>query len=341
MLGSTNSLLYNNVWRHSLPVCIGERPMKALSICCCWFTSTLHLVECGFCYGLHGAIRCARTPLKCWPKVSFSTLFNQCCPLWWQRCPAIGRDQEGTSSPSIRDCCFSSEECPHGRPAAWPCVTWMHERPGMKCNPVQWLCRQEVIMTSYQELTAEVESSPLFTDCRRAKEVINRDLDCRTHPELGSRDEEREQEAKAASRINTPHPRYSTLSNSCTFLDSPPPPACDTLQGFSAPACPHSSRVPWRCRAQGHGSPGPEYCASNNNETLQSGFGSLAEQIQIYSRNGPEIHVAMGSSAGLDCNVAHMDVSSKTFEWMRVRRSQQRAGKFFCQGRLRTREGHN
>ncbi|TNN82522.1 Homeobox protein Hox-C1a [Liparis tanakae] len=182
-------------------------------------------------------------------------------------------------------------------------------------------------MTSYQELTAEGESSPLFTDCRRAKEVINRDLDCRTHPELGSRDEEREQEAKAASGINTPYPRYSTLSNSCTFLDSPPPPACDTLEGFSAPACPHSSRVPWRCRAQGHGSPGPEYCASNNNETLQSGFGSLAEQIQIYSRNGPEIHVAMGSSAGLDCNVAHMDVSSKTFEWMRVRRSQQRAAR--------------
>ncbi|KAM6929363.1 homeobox protein Hox-C1a [Lycodopsis pacificus] len=180
-------------------------------------------------------------------------------------------------------------------------------------------------MTSYQELTAEGESSPLFTGCRRAKEVINRDLDGSTHPE-GSRHEEGKLEVKVASGINTPHLRYSTLSNSCTFLDSPPPPACQTLEGFSAPACPHSSRVPWRCRAQGQGSPGRGYCVSNN-ETLQSGFGSLAEEIQIYSRNGPEIHVAMGSSAGSDCNVAHMDVSSKTFEWMRVRRSQHRAGR--------------
>ncbi|XP_054465753.1 homeobox protein Hox-C1a [Anoplopoma fimbria] len=185
-------------------------------------------------------------------------------------------------------------------------------------------------MTSYQELTAERESSPLFTGCRRAKEVINRDLDVRTHPELDSRDEEGKLEVKVASGFNTPHPRYLTLSNSCTSLDSPPPPpppACETLEGFSAPACPHSSLVPWRCRVQGQGSPGRGYCASNNNESLQSGFGSLAEQIQIYSRNGPEIHVAMGSSAGSDCNVAHMDVSSTTFEWMRVRRSQHQAAR--------------
>ncbi|KAL7399604.1 hypothetical protein ABVT39_027471 [Epinephelus coioides] len=183
-------------------------------------------------------------------------------------------------------------------------------------------------MTSYQELTAEGESSPLFTGCCRAKEVINRDLDGRTHPELCSRDEKGKLEVEVASGFNTPHPRYLTLSNSltlCTSLDSPPPPTppCETLEGFSTPACPHSSRVPWRCRAQGQGSsPGRRYCASNPNQTLQSGFGS-----QIYSRNGPEIHVAVGSSAGSDCNVAQMDVSSKTFEWMKVKRSQHRAAR--------------
>ncbi|KAK1898590.1 Homeobox protein Hox-C1a [Dissostichus eleginoides] len=187
-------------------------------------------------------------------------------------------------------------------------------------------------MTSYQVLTAEGKSSPLFTGCCRAKEVINRDLNGRTLPELDSHDVEGKLEVEVASGFNTPHPRYLTLSNSltlCTSLDSPPPPPpppCEALEGFSTPACPHSSGVPWRCRAQGQGSAGRgSYCASNNNETLQSGFGSLTETIQSCSRNGPEIHVAMGRSAGSDCNVAHMDVSSKTFEWMRVKRSQHRA----------------
>ncbi|XP_071332372.1 homeobox protein Hox-C1a [Trachinotus anak] len=193
-------------------------------------------------------------------------------------------------------------------------------------------------MTSYQELTAEGESSPLFTGCCRAKEVINRDLGGRTLPELASRDEEGKLEVEVASGFNSPHPRYLTLANSltlCTSSDSPPPPPpppplpplCETLEGFSSPACPHSSRVPWRCRAQGQGSPGRGYCASVGSETRLSDFGSPTEQIHIYSHNGPEIHVAVGSSASSDCNVAGVDERSKTFEWMRVKRSQHRAAR--------------
>ncbi|XP_067449712.1 homeobox protein Hox-C1a [Thunnus thynnus] len=179
-------------------------------------------------------------------------------------------------------------------------------------------------MTSHQELTAEGESSPLFTGCCRAKEVINLDLGGRTHPELGSR-EEGELEVEVASGFNSPHPRYLTLSNCltlCTSSDSPPPPPppCETLEGFSTPACPHSSRVPWRCKEQGQGSPGRGYCASNNIEARHSGFGSLAEQIQLYSHGGAEIHNS-------DCNVAEMDERSKTFEWMKVKRSQHRAAR--------------
>ncbi|XP_040916839.1 homeobox protein Hox-C1a [Toxotes jaculatrix] len=184
-------------------------------------------------------------------------------------------------------------------------------------------------MTSYQELTAEGESSPLFTGCCRAKEVINRDLGSRTHPELGSRDKEGKLEVEVASGFNSPHPRYLTLSNSltlCTSSDSPPPPPppppCEILEGFSTPACPHSSRVPWRCRAQGQGSPGRGYCASDSSETRHCDFGSLTEEIQIYSHHGPEIHVASS-----DCNVADMDERSKTFEWMKVKRSQHRAAR--------------
>lgn len=43
---------------------------------------------------------------------------------------------------------------------------------------------REVIMTSYQELTAGGESSLLFTGCCRAKEVTDRDVDCSTRSEL-------------------------------------------------------------------------------------------------------------------------------------------------------------
>ncbi|CAK6951490.1 homeobox protein Hox-C1a [Scomber scombrus] len=182
-------------------------------------------------------------------------------------------------------------------------------------------------MTSYQELTAEGESSPLFTGCCRAREVINRDLDARTHPELSSRDEEGKLKVEVASGFNSLHPRYLTVSNSltlCTSSDSPPPPPPlpppQTLEGFSTPACPHSSRVPWRCRAQGQGSPGRGYCESNNSEARNSSFGSLAEQIQIFSHGGAEIQSS-------NCNVAEMDERSKTFEWMKVKRSQHRAAR--------------
>uniref|UniRef100_A0A3P8S148 Homeobox domain-containing protein n=1 Tax=Amphiprion percula TaxID=161767 RepID=A0A3P8S148_AMPPE len=173
-------------------------------------------------------------------------------------------------------------------------------------------------MTSYQELTAEGETSPLLTGCccRRAKEVINRDLGGGSHPQLGFRGEEGTLEVEVASGF------YSPLL--CASLDSPPPPLPQTPEGFSAPACPHSSRVPWRCRAQGQGSPGRGYCASND-DARRCAFGSLAEQFQLYSHGDPEIHVAVGSSVNSDCS--DPDGKSKTFGWMRVKRSRQRAAR--------------
>ncbi|XP_006785873.1 homeobox protein Hox-C1a [Neolamprologus brichardi] len=172
-------------------------------------------------------------------------------------------------------------------------------------------------MTSYQELTAEGENSPLLTGCCRAKEVINQDLGSRSHPELGGRDDEGKVEVEVASGF------YSPRLTLCTSSDSPPPPGFETLEGFSTLACPHSSRVPWRCRAQGQGSPGREYYASNKEKPQR--FGSLTEEIQIYPHNIPEIHVAVGSSTSPDCKGADTDERSKTFEWMRAKRSQHRA----------------
>ncbi|XP_029974115.1 homeobox protein Hox-C1a [Salarias fasciatus] len=187
-------------------------------------------------------------------------------------------------------------------------------------------------MTSYQELTAEGETtSPLFTGCCRAREVINRDLSGRSHPELCSRDERETPGLEVASGF------YSPRLTPCTSSDIPPPPPpppsppppppptppqLEPFQGFSTPACPHSSRVPWRCGAQWQDSPGRGSgpCASRGAGTSR-GFGSLTPQIQTCSHGGPEIHVAVGSSAGSDCNGAGTDERSKTFEWMRVKRS--------------------
>ncbi|XP_058497952.1 homeobox protein Hox-C1a [Solea solea] len=196
----------------------------------------------------------------------------------------------------------------------------------------------EVIMTSYQELTAEGERrSPLFTGCCRAKEVIKRDLCARTHPELCSRDEGRKLEV--ASRFNSPHPHYLTLNNSLTLCTSsvspplppsPPPPTpppvfvFETLGGSSTPACPHSSRVPWRCRAQGQNSPRRGHCASKDDETGPGDFMSLSDQtIQIHSYSGLNTDVAVRSSLRSDSNI--MADTDETFKWMRIKRSLHRA----------------
>ncbi|XP_055366240.1 homeobox protein Hox-C10a-like [Betta splendens] len=66
-------------------------------------------------------------------------------------------------------------------------------------------------MTSYQELTAEEQSSPLFTGCCRAKEVISRDPGGRTHPELGSLEGEGEAELEVASGFHSARSRYLTF----------------------------------------------------------------------------------------------------------------------------------
>ncbi|XP_019951547.2 homeobox protein Hox-C1a-like [Paralichthys olivaceus] len=184
-------------------------------------------------------------------------------------------------------------------------------------------------MTSYEELTAEGESSLLFTGCCRAKEVTQ---GCGTRPDPAEGEPEVEE---VASRFNPLHPHYLTLSNTLTLCTSssdsppppppPPPPLFDTLGGFSTPTCPHSSRVPWRCRSQGQGSPGLGYRASaaSSGTGGRTDCGSLTEQIQICSHRGPETEGR--SSANADCTVAVTHGRSKTFEWMRVKRSQHRA----------------
>lgn len=161
-------------------------------------------------------------------------------------------------------------------------------------------------MTSYQELTAGGESSStLFAGYRRAKEVINQDLDGAAQPgeEFGSE-----------AGLDGLQPDTLTL---CAPLDAPP------LPPHPAPACTHSPRVPWRRGAQGQGCAGPSASKSSSEAPpLGFEFGSLTK----LGRVGTEVLVAVGSSAGW----TDVDVNRETFEWMRVKRSRQSAGEFVC-----------
>ena len=200
-------------------------------------------------------------------------------------------------------------------------------------------------MTSYEELTAEGESSLLFTGCCRAREVTRGDPGCGTRPDPA---EGQPEVGELASTFNPLHPPLlyslqhfdsvhlffgqptSPSSSSSSSPPPPPPPLFDTLGGFSTPACPHSSRVPWRCREQGQGSsPGRGHGASaaGSGAGGRTDCGSLPEQTRISSHRGPGTEGR--SSAGADCAAAVTHGRSKTFEWMRVKRSQHRAGTFF------------
>ncbi|XP_076022391.1 uncharacterized protein LOC143012935 [Genypterus blacodes] len=167
-------------------------------------------------------------------------------------------------------------------------------------------------MTSYQELTAEGERSPVFA-------VIKQDLSGRTHLQLGSR-QEGNLDREVASGFS-PHLHYQSgglHAPDSPPIPPPPPPPCGD-EGFSPPACPHSSRVPWRRGARGHDAPGRG----------GTGFGSLPEQTRAVSHGAPRVHAAAAarSSAKLDRSRADPDERSKTFEWMKVKRSQQQTAR--------------
>lgn len=166
-------------------------------------------------------------------------------------------------------------------------------------------------MTSYHELTAEEENSPLLTDSCRAEEVRNLDLlDAGgTHPEL--RGPHALQVDAAASGFYPPFPT----------LDSPPlpppptPPPRWSLGGFSTLA--------WSRRARGS----PERGDSNDNNESKE-----LQQLCLEPR-GEEIHNSPNKDSKIPLSVETSDWKGAdgreaTFEWMRVKRSQHRASKF-------------
>ncbi|PWA28698.1 hypothetical protein CCH79_00014855 [Gambusia affinis] len=133
------------------------------------------------------------------------------------------------------------------------------------------------------------ESSPrLF-----AKEVTVLDQGGRSDPEL---------EVDAAPGFCLP----LCIPSDSSAPPLPLPPQCGAPESLPTPASPHSSRVTWRCVAKG-----------SIAETHHCYFGSLAEEIGSSFNSGD----AVGS---LDCSGAAMDNRSKTFDWMRVKRSQHR-----------------
>lgn len=120
---------------------------------------------------------------------------------------------------------------------------------------------REVIMTSYQELTAGGESSLLFTGCCRAKEVTDRHLDRWTRSELT--------DEAAGCMFQVGFRAHPTV-----WLRTLLPRHRGALWMVLVP-CP---------LAQGESSPGHGRCASNNETTegpVRSGIGVLPQHAKM------------------------------------------------------------
>ncbi|XP_054905378.1 homeobox protein Hox-C1a [Poeciliopsis prolifica] len=136
------------------------------------------------------------------------------------------------------------------------------------------------------------ESSPqLF-----AKEVTVLDPGGRSNPEL-------EVDASPGFYL----PLCAPSDNSAPPL--PLPPQCGEPEWLPTPASPHSSSVTWRCVAKG-----------SIAETHHCYFGSLTEELGSSFNSG-------AAEGCLDCGAALDNRSNKTFEWMRVKRSQHRTSR--------------
>ncbi|CAL8366613.1 unnamed protein product [Lota lota] len=172
-------------------------------------------------------------------------------------------------------------------------------------------------MTSNRGVPAEVESSLLFTGCYQSKEVVHGDL-------LAYRT--RGVEGPWASGFLS-HRQRSTASNCDSgvetltlhaFEDSPPSPQT---------ACPLSSLV---SRAQGQDFPRLGCCASSEHNEVHSGFGSLDDHIQMYSHDGPTVHVALVEGSTVfdsRCDIDTEYERRQTYEWMKVKRGQHRTAR--------------
>lgn len=193
-------------------------------------------------------------------------------------------------------------------------------------------------MNSYQ--VCDGENSSLFTESYRPREVKIRYFDQITELRAGKGDNfevgaEFSTQNRYSDTFSNANVETGTLTQLPVYTNSTRPPL-SLSPGFSTPpACVHYSRLPSYLRAQGQDFPGLVHSSYINNTGIEvhSEFGPINAQIQIYSHDGPKIHFAVvdsrpTSNSDPKCKIADLNHRNKTFEWMKVKRSQPRTGTF-------------
>ena len=179
-------------------------------------------------------------------------------------------------------------------------------------------------MTSYQELASERENSFLFIGGYRPREAGIRQLDHNSGLSNG-----KEGNLEVVSEVLNPHCDCDCENDVLPVPLNTASPLSPSLDFSPPPACLHYPRVPLLLTAQEFPGLGYASSTSNTRDETHCDFGQFNAHFQLYTHDRPKIHFAVVDSSSADpkCTLEDVNQRSKTFEWMKVKRSQPRAGR--------------
>lgn len=246
------------------------------------------------------------------------------CCFGWGGCPPIGQDWEGTSSPSISDRIFlRGMSLSRVKPRSIIAGSTVPVRPGSECNYNKGECRRNPIMNSLEELIHSGANGSESTGHRLTESKLE-DLNTRTNPQVSGGGEGLVEVERECSQYC-----YSTFSGDTSDVFN-----LFQNDGLSVtsirPQHPRLPSSPFGAQTQALDA-GYSH-STDTSRTFTEAFtepGPLNACIEMYKNNGPRFHLAVKGNHTFQNIVEKMPDSSyggKTFEWMKVKRSQPRMG---------------